>query len=959
LSRGKVTERTFYPALIDVIRQNGGSGISEISFNAEPDIVFDFIDRKWLLGVKLGESIPILKQAFIQYHRHKDESKISHGILLFLPEEARGIEPIAATIAQVINEKKCTCLIDTPDIKEDLRAITFPHLVQKLRQEIVPRLQRRERKEYSLQTVIALLQQHVSDTMRNVKLTEKEILQVITDKQLLSGIGHLNQKESLAASQFLASYIVLSQILFLRLFSRTKPEVLPPFVSSLGERKITTHWLRTAFGHVLDINYKPIFQMDVLDAIPEDYIRDTFDLIWGLEVERIRYEIPGRFFHALMPKIVRKMLAAFYTRPEAADLLARLTIQNSGALVYDCACGSGTILVSAYKRKQELYQQEGLVGNPHKRYCEEEIFGSDIMPFAVHLTSANLASMDPSVTIEATQIIQGDSLQLSKGYTYPSGVQTTLFPAARKGYSMKGEAYDVHLKKVDVLLMNPPFTKVERGIRQYVEMERFGKVCGNEVGLWGHFFILASEFLNSAGIFGGVTPISILRGRESTKVREFVFSKWTPLYILKSTFNYGFSEWSEYRDVLFIAQKGEPPKGHRVKFALVKKDLRKLTATDVSYIGNQLETTDRLRSEELDIETFSIEEMRERFANMMWFCGASDMKNREALVAFIGKFSDVLTPPPPNYFREGYRPVPRGVSSFMFITRASDPSRLEEAFLFFKSEDEQKDSIEATSHMKTNYTIERSALTRSLRTGIGIRTLDITEDLDYVANSPYKQFDRVLKSSKFKKPSDFKWPGFWSNVQRELSEVGTHIVALHRINPYSPNTNLTAFFSKKRFSASNVLNIVKETDTETAKAFCVLLNSAVFLSQFFLLKEETTGRYINVRFYDFYEMRIFPKKEKVKKLAAVFDKFAKKKFPSLREQLDRNFDARYKGYWGLRRKSQQTLFGEADLSPAEIRVGFDMAICKALGVPMTEKELCRLYRVIVDEMIITRGLTKD
>lgn len=898
-----------------------------------------------------------MKQAFIQYHRHKDESKINHGILLFLPEEAREIEATPESIARVVTEKKCTCLIDTPDIKEDLKAITFPHLLQRLRQEIVPRLQRNERKEYSLQTVLALMQQHVTDTMRSVKLTEKTLLQVITDKQLLSGIGHLTQDESDHASQFLASYIVLSQILFLRLFSRTNPKVLPPF-AGFGERKVNAKWLRTAFGHVLDINYKPIFQLDVLEAIPESYIQDTFDLIWGLEIERIRYELPGRLFHALMPKTIRKMLAAFYTRPEAADLLARLTIQNSGSLVYDAACGSGTILVSAYRRKQELYQQEGGVGTLHKRYCEEEIFGSDIMPFAVHLTSANLASMEPSITIEKTEIIQGDSLGLSKGYTYPGGVQLTLFPASGKGYKMSGEKHDVHLDKVNVVLMNPPFTKVERGIRKYVDMERFGKICGNEVGLWGHFMVLADQFLNGGGIFGGVIPISLLRGRESTKIRDFVFSKWTSLYILKSTFNYGFSEWSEYRDVLFIARKGEPPKDHKVKFALVKKDLRKLTPTDASYIGNQLESTERLRSEELDIETFAMDELHERFANLMWFCGVTDMKNREALVSFIDKFSNVLTAPPPDYFREGYRPVPKGASSFMFITRATDPSRKEEAFLFFNSKDDGKVTIKATSQMETKYVIEKQAVTPSLRTGIGIKTLDITKELDYVANSPYKQFDRVLKSSKFKKPADFEWSSFWSNVKRELSEVETRIVTLHRINPYSPNTHLMAFVSKKPFSASNVLNVVTETDVETAKAFCALVNSVVFLSQFFLLKEETTGRYINIRFYDFYEMHIFPKKERVKKIAAVLDDFANEKFPSLREQLDRNFDARYEGYWG-RDKVQQTLFGEAELRPSAIRVKFDMAICKALGVPMTEKELHQLYKIIVDEMIITRGLTKD
>ena len=951
----KITERTFYPILIEVIKRHGGSGISEVKYDSEPDIVFELLDRKWILGVKLGETISILKQAFIQYHRHKEESKIDHGILLFLPEEARSIKPSEREIAKAVDQKKCTCLIDTPDIKEELRAITFTQLLLKIKQEIAPELRRRQRKMYPLDTVIALLQQHVADTIQNIKMTEKEMLQVITDKKLLSEIGNLDEKDSLDAARFLASYILLSQILFLRLFSRSRPDILPK-----KKQKITHHWLRVAFNRVLDINYRPIFSLDVLDAIPANYIQDTFDLIWGLEIERIRYELPGRLFHELMPKTIRKMLAAFYTRPQAADVLARLTIKNSSDSVFDCACGSGTILVSAYRRKLDLYQEEGHAGNPHKRFCEEEIFGSDIMPFAVHLTSANLASMDPSTSIQKTEIIQGDSLRLSRGYRYPSGVQVTLFPEAKRGYSMKGEELDVPLGKVDVVLMNPPFTKVERGISKYVDMDRFGAICGNEVGLWGHFIVLADEFLKDGGTFGGVIPISILRGRESEKIREYIFSHWTILYVVKATFNYGFSEWSEYRDVLLIARKGKPSKGHRVKFALIKKDLRKVTKEDVAYIGNQLEVSDTLRTEELDIDSFPIEELRERFANLMWFCGVTNLEHRDKLVSFYAKFSHLLTAPPADYFREGYRPVPKGVASFMFLTRALHPSRIQQAFLFFDPTDDLDHFVKAQSALQLQYHIEKDALTPSLRTGIGIKTFDITGKLDYIAHTPYKEFDKVRKASKFRKPKNFNWKSFWSNVTQELSKVETRIVTLRRINPYSPNTHFTAFFSKEAFSTSNVLNVVEEDDVETAKAFCVLLNSIVFLSQFFLLKEETTGRYIDIRFYDFYEMKIFPKKEKIKELAEIFEKFADKQFPALREQLDRDFDRRYKAFWLEIKKRQKTLFDvEEMVSPSEVRLEFDVAVCKVLGIRVTEEEMLSLYKVIVNEMIITRRLARD
>lgn len=249
------------------------------------------------------------------------------------------------------------------------------------------------------------------------------------------------------------------------------------------------------------------------------------------------------------------MLAAFYTRPQAAELLAHLTITEASDTVFDPACGSATILIAAYRQKHEL---AGPCSRDHRRFCEHEIFGADIMPFAVHLATANLAAMEPGTIITRTQIIHGDSLKFSRGHHYRSGLQPGmpgLLPAARVGYMAKGEEYEVDLEPTDVVLMNPPFTKVERGIAQYVDMQRFSGVVGGEVGLWGHFLRLADDFLKTDGMFGGVIPISIMRGRESEKVREFLFRQWTPLYLIKATGNYGFSEWAEYPDILVIARK--------------------------------------------------------------------------------------------------------------------------------------------------------------------------------------------------------------------------------------------------------------------------------------------------------------------------------------------------------------------------------------------------------------------
>ena len=241
--------------------------------------------------------------------------------------------------------------------------------------------------------------------------------------------------------------------------------------------------------------------------------------------------------------------------------------------------------------------------------------------------------------------------------------------ASREAERTSGKSYQVDLTTVGVVMMNPPFTKTERGIRQYVNMDRYQSITGGAVGLWGHFLALANQFVEPGGIVAAVLPINFLRGTESRLVRELTFTDWTPLYILKPTVNYGFSEWSEYRDIIFIAQKEAPAPNHQVRFALVKQDLTRLDTEAAHHTATRIQALPSLRSADLDIQSFGIDALRERFSNLMWFCGVSSFAHRDRLLSFVERFAGRLQRFPAGYFREGYRPVPQGVSKFLFLTR--------------------------------------------------------------------------------------------------------------------------------------------------------------------------------------------------------------------------------------------------------------------------------------------------
>jgi type I restriction-modification system DNA methylase subunit len=953
--KGTVSERTFYPALLEVIRQKGGAGVQEVEYNSVPDIQFEFLGRPWLLSVKIGESLALIKAAFLQYLRHKQESGIEHGLLLLLPESLRTIRPTDQAIRAAISEARVTVLIDALTVKEEVRDRVFAEILDFLRVEITPRIEQGIFTYYSLDLVLGLLREQVTEVMRGLSIREKKLLKIVTSWKLLSGLGRLEPRDAKEAARFLAAYIVLSQIIFLRLFSSVRPEITKDLSPANRQR------LRHAFKKVLDINYRPIFELDVLDLVPNEYLRDTFDLIWGMEVEKVRFELPGRIFHELMPSDIRKMLAAFYTRPQAAELLAKLTIPTADAKVFDPASGSGTILTAAYRAKRELHEGNREADNPHRRFCEEEIFGCDIMPFAQHLTCANLAAMDVSETIERTQILLADSLDIVPGKAYRGGVQQYgLFPRARPARKASGEEYDLKLQSgsMDVILMNPPFTKVERGIREYVDMERFRPSAGGEVGLWGHFIFLADIFLRQNGTYGAVLPINVLRGRESTAVRGFMFTRWSPLYVLKCTRNYGFSEWAEYRDILFIAKKTPSSPEDRVKFCLVKKNLTQLTADDIGEICDELREEERARTGLVDIDSYSIQDLMSRFPNMMWFCATSDFQHRDVIVSFCEKFSGKLDRYAATYFREGYRPVPMGVSKFLFLTRAVGSGRTDESFLQFSAE--RTSCIDATSALGVTYKLEKESLLPSLRTAVGLSRMDITGLHDYIAYQPYEEFSRVKRAAGYRPKAP---KVFWEHLRQELEATRTKAVTVRRINPYSPNVHLAGFVSEQPFSPSNQLNVVQENDVEAARAFCTILNSSIFLAQFFLLKEESTGRFVDIRFYDLAEMLLRPKDEHIAPLQHVFAKYAQRDFPSLREQFDTNFDLRYGEFWESQKQGpqQQQLWTVLDkpVVPCPLRLEYDLDVCYALGVAVSPEELQEVYQAIVEEMLITRRLSPD
>jgi len=373
------------------------------------------------------------------------------------------------------------------------------------------------------------------------------------------------------AARDAAAYLLLNQIVFYRILQdHGFPELSPEDISN--PRDLRDQY----FEAVLEVNYEAIFDFDVVSLVPPsavEYLRDMIRIVVELQPEEFTRDLLGSAFHELIPLEVRKPVAAYYTNPMVARLLARLTVEDDSDHVGDLACGSGTLLMSAYEEKER--QIRGAVTEDvHREFVESELTGVDIMPFAAHLAAVQLGLRNPGFLTDKPRIAVRDSTSVSPGDTIdalqeemPTGQsrieqwhETDGATVERGAVSSSGEGTDFELESLDVVLMNPPFTRkqhIDSDYRQTLRtrFSEYEEYLHPEMGFYGFFVLLADRFLEPDGRVGLVLPAAVLQQQSLAGVRKLLRDHYELEHLVVSDYRSAFSEDSDYREVLLVAQR--------------------------------------------------------------------------------------------------------------------------------------------------------------------------------------------------------------------------------------------------------------------------------------------------------------------------------------------------------------------------------------------------------------------
>ena len=926
MTDGKITERTLYPPINRFLQELGFHSLSEIKHKAgQLDILAKIGSDVFIIEIKIGDKSKKLIEGLSQAIRYSKDYH-THNIIVFnYPTEVR------SALVDDIDYLALNVPVNTAVFTEYLnyhKDISVSDLLSLLKSKIDSKTT-----EISLNTVIQIISesiQEINSTLKKISEEDMEkLITLITGKfDLFMALSELKKEDEVKDMAInIIGYLIVNQILFYHVYSK-KSGLIP----ELTEIK----YLRDLIGQfekITDINYKVIYQIDLLSKLPEnEEITESLNKIIQIfkiaKPEYIEHDLLGRLFHDLLPHETRKILAAFYTNPIAAEMLAELIIERPDSLIIDPACGSGTLLVSAYRRKKYLNRDISNVSELHKNFVENDISGLDIMPFAAHLTAVNLSSQSIESTTDKLRVGVMDSLSLSEKlkkhrvYTLQSfsrELQTTLRlfePTQRRltGYlasdstgavTADGDSAEVKINRnsFDVCIANPPFSDREKMPNSYLDVletyKELNTVCGSQVNLWGYFLALSDKLVKKDGTIGFVIPINIFRGKATEKIRDHLLNNYQIKYIIKTGKNIAFSENASFRDILFIAKRKKPTKKTKTRFVIINEDLHDFNNFEeaqnvVKYIKGESFTAGK----DLDIIDYDIDLLLKNKANLMPLFGLMRTKSGETLGNFNAiiqdKFGSILRKLNSSEISEGFHASPAGVSDMSFITKPYGENRLKFAFLIVK-DDSDDDYVEA--YIKglpdKSFKIDKSILKPAFRTLTDINTIDITEKMDYIITDEFDGYDFVLELSKFKDKPNFNY----DIIKRKMENRWTYMVTARRFRPNSDNTSLFAFCSEEKFISPHTFKNIY-LDHDSAKINSLYLNSVMGILNLILLKEQTTESYTDIMqsdlvLFDIIDVNLITDEQK-ERLLKLYDKIREYNFPSLTQQFGNHFEGRVK-----------------------------------------------------------------
>ena len=386
----------------------------------------------------------------------------------------------------------------------------------------------------------------------------------------------------------MAALVIINAMVFQERLASNEVAFQPVSVA-IRDGRFSRMTLLQVWEHILSIDYYPIFSMarDVVRELSEVEATEvlgecarTAAALLGMGAVG-RHDLAGRIFNRLISE--RKLLAAFYTSIPASTLLAGLALspdrwphvdwsnaeEISQLRVVDPACGTGTLLMAAYR---QIVQNHSATAsddsdNPflHQALVEKVITGADVVQAAIHLTAATLAAMSPSVRFEQMQLhtlrLGRDSSKKiwlgSLDWLEAPETQSFFFTTEEQIGAASGTGGIIQRPMTDLVISNPPFTRrgsdggkeealsrvfslpegdleSQQAIAKRTSALLKGTSANQMAGHASSFTVLADRMVIPGGRIALVLPVTALFGESWREVRRMLSSKYEIEFVVSS-----------------------------------------------------------------------------------------------------------------------------------------------------------------------------------------------------------------------------------------------------------------------------------------------------------------------------------------------------------------------------------------------------------------------------------------
>jgi tRNA G10 N-methylase Trm11 len=611
---------------------------------------------------------------------------------------------------------------------------------------------------------------------------------------------------------------------------------------------------REAYPHILGFNLFPVLRGDLRIVYS---IARVVSTLKALRPQHISEDLFGRLYHETIPPETRKNLGAFYTKPEAAKLLASLAIDRWDAKVLDPACGSGTLLVEAYQRKAALappMNKEEL----HKRLIDD-IWGIDVMHFAYHMTSMNLTAQNIEVPVKPHVLSQDGIKTMMESARITAVVDDP--PQSNEGSLAKWIEFireeKVVPKDFDVVIMNPPFTRRERIPAKTEELERLIPEVKGKTGYWAYFVVAADKLLKEDGTLAMVIPEEFFAGGAAKSVRGYLLQKGYQIkYIVRSTVELAFSESALYRDYLIVLKRATDQFKPLTLILLNKKlddikgrmsEIIENIRGFVASLDNSCHTADFTALKISDEKTL----LTKHIGNLKPLVAFNTLETYFLALELLDKLKENPTVKDLEAEKKikirVYNPgqyKTRGVESFarkLFANKFGSKS----PNIAFNIEKQEKDKILLKlKEGKNSFYITKEAVLPALRTYSQVRKMDISNEEEVAiidVNSVPDEFLRL--SGLFPKERVIEAA---QDIESAYQMLASNLLLVRRVQLSSPQLYWLAFYSENKVISNAVLLNVQTFDPFIAKLLILYFNSVIALLQLLSFVVETRGTWVDL-----------------------------------------------------------------------------------------------------------------